>query len=503
MQALLQPDTFNFIPVEPTGQPYPIVIQQADFEGGLLSSYDEIGIFDRNLCVGAARVTGEWPLIMTAWEGDPEYDLPGFIPDNPIQFRVWQIATEEENPADATYDMGNGYFGTGPGANLTSLSGWDADEQTVYLDGDRWQLISFNLRPAWPHPENVFGATAPFQIAWNDRDRFWRPVGNPTLQIVDPREGYRVYSSAASRIHMYGTQLPADLTLRLGSGMWNYMPYTLQEPLDPTVALADIQDQIIAVIDDEGRFWLPGIMQTLPLLEPGKAYRVRVSEPVSFQFNQLGRGRNNSANTSLPDLPSAPPVSGIGWPVRVLLDDALLENGADIIEILDGATVVGSARVRPEQGDAVVIAWEGDADHNIPGFTAGNAMRVRVLDSSGRQLANQVDGQIPTFAETPITSISVSADAEILPSEFHVGALTPNPFNPSFTMPLHLPQAATVKIAVYDILGRQVAAETVHAQAGRTVWQFDAGRLGLASGVYIVRVQNGADSIIQKAVLLK
>ncbi len=62
----------------------------------------------------------------------------------------------------------------------------------------------------------------------------------------------------------------------------------------------------------------------------------------------------------------------------------------------------------------------------------------------------------------------------------------PNPFNPETVIPLTLPEAGRVTVAVYDVLGRRVAvlADGPYA-AGRHTLRLDGRRL--ASGAYLVR----------------
>ncbi|MCB2213407.1 T9SS type A sorting domain-containing protein [bacterium] len=89
------------------------------------------------------------------------------------------------------------------------------------------------------------------------------------------------------------------------------------------------------------------------------------------------------------------------------------------------------------------------------------------------------------------------------PREFTLGVAYPNPFNPTTTLSLTLPQAARVDVVVFDALGRQVA--TV-AQGTYAAGQHDLtvdGR-GLASGVYFVHASvPGQLNQVQKIVLMK
>jgi len=66
----------------------------------------------------------------------------------------------------------------------------------------------------------------------------------------------------------------------------------------------------------------------------------------------------------------------------------------------------------------------------------------------------------------------------------------PNPFNPSTTIPYTIHARCAVTLAVYDVLGREVAFLVREEQeAGRHEVRFDGS--GVAGGVYIYRIRAG------------
>ena len=93
-----------------------------------------------------------------------------------------------------------------------------------------------------------------------------------------------------------------------------------------------------------------------------------------------------------------------------------------------------------------------------------------------------------------------------LPTEFAINVY-PNPFNPSTTISYELPEGAPVSVVIYDVLGQQVRRLISQFNAaGRYSIQWDArdnqGR-GVASGVYIAKVDAGTATLSQKMLLLK
>ncbi|RJP78109.1 MAG: T9SS C-terminal target domain-containing protein [Candidatus Zixiibacteriota bacterium] len=89
-----------------------------------------------------------------------------------------------------------------------------------------------------------------------------------------------------------------------------------------------------------------------------------------------------------------------------------------------------------------------------------------------------------------------------LPAVYALGQNRPNPFNPSTVIPFTLPQAAPVKLTVFDLSGRAVATLVDGWRtAGSHQVTFDGA--GLASGLYLYRLQAGDFTAAGKMVLMK
>jgi hypothetical protein len=89
-----------------------------------------------------------------------------------------------------------------------------------------------------------------------------------------------------------------------------------------------------------------------------------------------------------------------------------------------------------------------------------------------------------------------------IPEGFVLHETYPDPFNPSTFVTFELPAASEIRLAAYDLLGREVRVlASGHHDAGvfRTV--FDA--TGLASGVYVIRMEGGGKAAVRKCVLMK
>jgi hypothetical protein len=98
-------------------------------------------------------------------------------------------------------------------------------------------------------------------------------------------------------------------------------------------------------------------------------------------------------------------------------------------------------------------------------------------------------------------SLQVAGSPIPHPSSF-ILSVYPNPFNPSTEIVYDLPAPARVSLRVFDLLGREVRVLVDgFAEAGTHRVMFD-GR-GLASGIYVCRLQAGTRVESRKLVLLK
>ncbi len=114
-----------------------------------------------------------------------------------------------------------------------------------------------------------------------------------------------------------------------------------------------------------------------------------------------------------------------------------------------------------------------------------------VLDPDGWILKQVVPG----------LASEVAAESPRPPAQFGLEQNYPNPFNPQTVLEFTLPTAGKVRLAVYDLLGREVArlADGVMA-AGRHSVVFDGSRL--ASGVYLARLE-GTGVSVRKIALVR
>ena len=205
--------------------------------------------------------------------------------------------------------------------------------------------------------------------------------------------------------------------------------------------------------------------------------------PVTFTFTQLNPAELASFDGALQEekvvlnWSTVSQTNNAGWQIMRSVDG---ENFESVGNFVQGA------------GTSDALLNYSFEDKNLPGVEKVY-YRLEQVDLDGSVSRSNV--------------IEVILGARMpLPTEFAVNVY-PNPFNPSTTISYELPEGAPVTVVIYDVLGQQVRhLISQFNSAGRYQVQWDArdnqGR-GVASGVYIAKINAGTSTLSQKMLLLK
>jgi len=106
-----------------TGAPYTIVVQSAMIDGYPLETGDEVAVFDGATCVGAVVWSENRPNVLSAWRGNEEFDLPGYLPGNAMNFQVYKKRLKKSAVVDPEYVHTAEAFFDGSSYSRTALKG--------------------------------------------------------------------------------------------------------------------------------------------------------------------------------------------------------------------------------------------------------------------------------------------------------------------------------------------------------------------------------------------
>jgi hypothetical protein len=137
------------------------------------------------------------------------------------------------------------------------------------------------------------------------------------------------------------------------------------------------------------------------------------------------------------------------------------------------------------------------------GYDGDATWRGKILEFNIYNRILTSDEILSLYQKGPITTDVDENPIADLPMEYGLMQNYPNPFNPSTTISFNLQKKAKVTIAIYDMLGHQVA-ELLNdmKNPGQSSVQFDGSNL--SSGLYLCRMQlDGRQIFTKKMMLLK
>lgn len=150
--------------------------------------------------------------------------------------------------------------------------------------------------------------------------------------------------------------------------------------------------------------------------------------------------------------------------------------------------------------DGVFLSTDGAAHWNHVSSGLANPHVYSLALTDNDLYAGTEDGGVWV---RPLAELITATDIKNpLPRSFALRQNYPNPFNPSTVISFDLPSRSLVSLAVFDILGRQVARlvlEEMSAGSYKRTWNAS----GLPNGVYFCRLQAGTFTETKKLVLVK
>jgi hypothetical protein len=131
-------------------------------------------------------------------------------------------------------------------------------------------------------------------------------------------------------------------------------------------------------------------------------------------------------------------------------------------------------------GDALAVAYSREDD---------DPQYVYVADGSDFLILERTE------------ELDIQGDDRLIPGSLSL-AVSPNPFNSIATIRYSLPTSSTVRLNIYDLVGREITSLFTSEQPAGThnvTWNAD----GVGAGLYFARLVSGEDVLVQKLVLVK
>ena len=369
-----------------------------------------------------------------------------------------------------------------------------------------------------------------------------------SLSGLTTGESYQIKLSQPAMLIVAEPNVDETAAITLAAG-WNWLGYLPDDERDVTSALSDLggaaadgdlvkSQTAFAQYNLASGTWIG----SLTTMAPGQGYLIDTENGATFAYGGSSAGEAALSQAmptdALGDSPQKASKTGAASAPRLVAkNDARMNEALSLAkQYRHSMTLSGVVKLDGEllaDTSVTVYAMVNDKVRGrakLQYVDALNEYRVFMMlyadTPNGESLSLHIDhpasgqtfvmeGDLPfmvnTAFGTPTEPVALSAETEAykamkamaaLPQSFDLAQNYPNPFNPITTLHYELPEAAQVRLVVYDVLGRQVATLVdEQKEAGRYDVQFDASRL--SSGTYFYRIEAGSFQAVKQMILLK
>ncbi|GAB5520930.1 MAG: hypothetical protein RhofKO_31810 [Rhodothermales bacterium] len=174
-----------------------------------------------------------------------------------------------------------------------------------------------------------------------------------------------------------------------------------------------------------------------------------------------------------------------------------------------GGNVVRKNDLQEDREDGFVVSYNSDGvPQRILHARGPHIQRIRSIDANANGDLH-VTGEFWETLKMPDLSLSARGKADLFVATYTAEQITsreyspsheakplavaayPNPFSRTITVSVELVTSQAIQVDIYDTLGRKVA-NLAHGRFSAGLHRFEFSGIGLASGIYIARIQRDA-----------
>jgi len=270
-----------------------ILIQQyaiISIYGDLPSDGSWLGVFyndefGEQKCGGARQINPDLAMILTAFGNDnttPEKD--GFSYGEKYTWRIFDIETMQEYPALPTYNPNtpnpNGLFQNG----LCEILKLEAILNIQFNLSSGWSGLSLPFTPINQDVAGIFSEVEDHLVILQNTEFMFRPDQSiNTFPAWLPTFGAQLKMEENTVIGISG--IPFERTISLPAG-WSYLPVMSICDVEVAELFSGLEGKIDIVKNIAGfhLYWPSMNINTLDVLETGKAYLIRLNQSATITF---------------------------------------------------------------------------------------------------------------------------------------------------------------------------------------------------------------------------
>lgn len=422
----------------------------------------------------------------------------------PVRFYVWHAATGVEYAARVRGSLDfepNAFFGTTPEPRLLDVSRSLDSVRYVPLRAG-WNYLAFNTEQSDMGVNNMLSGLKPTDgdvlktlsgsAHFDKASGRWIALSNG-LDKIQIANGYQLYLAKADTLKLTGRNAAMpELSINAG---WNLIGNPYSNPVNINTSLygtafsnlALLKNDVQAGDYDSANLRWNGISQLIP----NKSYLLR-NRKISFA----------TYRSNTPDLNCAALVKNryelnMTFLAGVQINGQLQQSDAVFVRAFRGSECRGSGKLEfvPALNKYLLNLF-------VYSDTLGETIHFKIYDAANDRWYDVPDSLKVrtdwTFG-TPASPYIFSNRRDVTSIENWDMAsrqlsmqLYPNPADQQFRVMVDLPRAEQLQLEITDATGRTVHAASYRASAGINRFDFHSGKLGLAPGMYVLRMQTAS-----------
>jgi len=334
----------------------------------------------------------------------------------------------------------------------------------------QWNLISTYLEPESLDIVDIFEEIVDDVLLVRDGNNniYFPELNINNINEWDMNSGYEVYMYNANNLIIKGDKIEPDSFTLFLNEQWNILPYLRDDELNISIALDDINDQILIVRDISGNIYFPQLsINTIGNMIPTKAYDIYVTDNVELVYPENDYNPRAIRFDHVDELPE---------PIYLRTNNkATSEHNTIIVKLSeenDGeelgvynihGKILSSAVVF--DGMAILTIWGDDNQTSLKeGPQENEPLFIKVLDKKSNEL-KPIDNIILKdlrsnifltelqYQKGGVISI-ISMDMNIS-DQIYINA-SPNPVINSTIIKYYIPQSGDVDISLYSTDGMMI-----------------------------------------------
>ncbi len=383
--------------------------------------------------------------------------------------------------------------------SLTAMGDEGPEVRTIEM-AFGWNMVSVNVEP---EDNGIIALTQALvdedlmEMMKNGAGQFYSPAfGFNNIPGWEVTDGYLIKTTAECELAIEGIPVAADDPIPLSQG-WQMKGYYPRDPVEATLALSGIVDNLEMAKDGSGRFYSPafGFSNMGDMME-GCGYMLKMSEAMDLIYvveeNQVAQ-----FHVEPEQLPIVSPTSENMSLLITSNETTDLEIGVYANNIL-----VGSGRMY--DGACGIAVWGDDPTTEIlDGALGGDVLDLQYLNESGGKIScdfTMVSGG-GFYQRDELWVVELNQISSV-PEVFGIISTFPNPFNNRMSLKYSLPEAGIVNLSVFDLTGRQMM-KLASGQHEAGVHSLIVNGEVLTTGIYFIKLEASGQVSERKIVMVK